>query len=59
MQNFSQIYSAILEKKDLNAWVDVNIFRVDINFHTAIVTLFRYRFFYFDINQHQGPFNTS
>ena len=23
---------------DLNAWVDVNFFRVDINFQTAIVT---------------------
>ena len=32
---------------DLNAWVDVNSFRVDANFQTAIVTYFRFRFFFF------------
>ena len=25
-------------ERDLNAWVDVNVFRVDVNFRTAIVT---------------------
>ena len=25
-------------ERDLNAWVDVNFFRVDVNFQTAIVT---------------------
>ena len=45
---------------DLNARVNVNFFRVAINFQTAIVTLFSYRFFFhFDINQNQGPTNTS
>ena len=34
-------------------------FLVDVNFQTAIVTLFRYRFFHFYINQHHGPTNTS
>ena len=31
---------------NLNAWVDVNLFRVDLNFQTAIVTYFRYIFFF-------------
>ena len=31
---------------DLNAWVDVKIFRVDVNIQTTIATLFRYRFFF-------------
>ena len=44
---------------DLNARVDVNFSRVDVNIQTAIVTLFRSRFFHFNINQHQGPINTS
>ena len=40
--------------------MDVNLFRGDINFQTAIVTYFRYRFFFhFDIDQHQGATNTS
>ena len=33
---------------DLNA-------RVDVNLQTATVTYFRYNFFHFDTNQHQGP----
>ena len=39
--------------------VDVKFFRADVNFQTAIVIQFHYRFFHFDINQHQGPTNTS
>ena len=31
---------------DLNAWVDIIFFRVDINLQTVIVTLFPYRFFF-------------
>ena len=44
---------------DLNAQVDVNCFKFDVMFQTAIVISFRYRFFHFDINQHQGPTYTS
>ena len=44
---------------DLNARVDVNFARVDVNFQTVTVTRFHYRFFYFDINKHQGFTNTS
>ena len=44
---------------DLKAWVDVNFIRVDVNFQTAIVTEFRYRFFFLETNQYQGPTNTS
>ena len=44
---------------DLHAWYDVIFLGSRENFQTAIVTLFRYRLFHFDINQHQGPTNTS
>ena len=33
-------------ERDLNAWVDVNFVRVDVNFQTAIVTKVRYTFFF-------------
>ena len=39
---------------DLNARVDVKFFRVDVNFHTAIVTQFHYIFFFILI-----PVNTN
>ena len=45
---------------DLNARVDVNIARVDMNFQTVTVTYFPYRFFFhFDMYQDQGPTYTS
>ena len=43
--NFSQVYQAIFGEMAFNARVDVNFFRVDVNFQTAIVTKFCYRFF--------------
>ena len=46
-------------RMDLNARVDVNFARVDVNFQRAIVTKSTSDFFYFDINQHHGPTNTS
>ena len=46
-------------ERDLNAWVDENSFRVDVNFQTAIVINYATDFFHFDTNQHQGPTYTS
>ena len=39
---------------DLNARLDLNGFRVNVNFQTVIVTYYASAFFRF-INQHQGP----
>ena len=36
--NFQPNIPSHLGEMDLNAWVDVNLFRVDVNFQTAIVT---------------------
>ena len=56
---FQPNISSHVGKIDLNARVDVIIFKVDVNFQMDIVTLFRYScFFYLDTNQHQGPTNT-
>ena len=43
---------------DLNARVDVNFARVDVNFQSHCDLILLTFFFHFDINQHQGPTNT-
>ena len=48
------------QRMDLNARIDVNFARVDVNFQMFTVTSFCHNFFFlFDTNQHQGPTHTQ